>query len=145
MLDELVNINTGDRAVQAREIVNGEVACVADRDENDYVSGRARVVVKNEEKIVGLDEFQPGEILVTQMTDPSMEEQMAKAAAFITDKGGQTSHAAIISREMNRFCIIGTDSATGRIKTGDMLYMSYRQPSLGKMEFDGYACREDEK
>ncbi len=54
----------------------------------------------------------PGEILVTEMTTPDFVPAMKKAAAIVTDKGGQTSHAAIVSREMGIPCIVGTGNAT---------------------------------
>lgn len=57
----------------------------------------------------------PGEILVTEMTTPDFVPAMKKAAAIVTDKGGQTSHAAIVSRELGIPCIVGTGSATSKL------------------------------
>jgi len=56
-----------------------------------------------------------GEILVTEMTTPDFVPAMKKAAAIVTDKGGQTSHAAIVSRELGIPCIVGTGTATGKL------------------------------
>ncbi|HEX5796976.1 MAG TPA: PEP/pyruvate-binding domain-containing protein [Candidatus Saccharimonadales bacterium] len=78
-------------------------------------SGRVRVIRKNTE----FDSFEPGEVLVTGMTRPEFVPLMQKAAAIITDEGGITSHAAIVSRELNKPCIIGTRIATQVLKTGD--------------------------
>lgn len=63
--------------------------------------------------------FQKGEILVTGMTRPQIVHLCGKAAAIITDEGGITSHAAVVSRELNVPCIIGTHIATKILKTGD--------------------------
>jgi phosphohistidine swiveling domain-containing protein len=62
-----------------------------------------------------------GDILVTGMTNPQMVPYIKKAAAIVTDEGGITCHAAIISREMRKPCITGTKNATQLIKTGDMI------------------------
>ena len=63
-------------------------------------------------------EFKEGEILVTKMTDPDWVPLMKKAAAIVTDEGGMTSHAAIVSRELGVPCIVGTGNATQVIKSG---------------------------
>ncbi len=63
-------------------------------------------------------EFKEGEILVTKMTDPDWVPLMKKSAAIVTDEGGMTSHAAIVSRELGIPCIVGTGDATQVIKSG---------------------------
>ncbi len=65
--------------------------------------------------------FQKGDILVTQMTQPNMVMLCEKAAAIVTDEGGITSHAAIISRELNIPCLVGTQFATKVLKDGDLV------------------------
>ena len=62
-----------------------------------------------------------GDILVTGMTLPDYIPSMKKAAAIITNEGGITCHAAIVSRELGKPCIIGTKNATTIIKDGDMI------------------------
>ncbi|HCM36546.1 MAG TPA: phosphoenolpyruvate synthase [Candidatus Wildermuthbacteria bacterium] len=79
--------------------------------------GKARVI-KN---VKDIGEFQKGEILVTEITDPDWEPIMKIAAAIVTDKGGRTSHAAIVSRELGIPSIVGTDNATRVLKTGRMI------------------------
>ncbi|MHC1611623.1 MAG: phosphoenolpyruvate synthase [Candidatus Methanospirareceae archaeon] len=59
-----------------------------------------------------IHKFKPGQVLVTKMTDPDWEPIMKIASAIVTDKGGRTCHAAIISRELGIPCIIGTDRGT---------------------------------
>ncbi len=80
-------------------------------------SGRARVII--DVKDVG--EFQTGEILVTHMTSPDWGPAIRKAKAIITDSGGITCHAAIVSRELGIPCIVGTKNATSVIKTGQII------------------------
>jgi len=79
--------------------------------------GKARVILETK----NLGQFQKGEVLITTMTDPDWEPIMKIAAAIVTDKGGRTSHAAIVSRELGIPCIVGSDTATKTIKTGDMI------------------------
>lgn len=66
-------------------------------------------------------DFQDGDILVAPMTRPEYMPLMAKAAAIVTDQGGITSHAAIISRELKKPCIVGTKDATKILKEGDLV------------------------
>ncbi|OGM91175.1 phosphoenolpyruvate synthase [Candidatus Wolfebacteria bacterium RIFCSPHIGHO2_01_FULL_48_22] len=79
--------------------------------------GKARVILDAS----GMKQFQKGEVLVTDMTDPDWEPIMKIASAIVTDKGGRTSHAAIVSRELGIPCIVGSEQATRKIKTGDMV------------------------
>ncbi len=65
--------------------------------------------------------FRPGEILVTRITDPDWEPIMKIAKAIITNSGGRTSHAAIISRELGVPCIVGTKNATKILKSGSLI------------------------
>lgn len=65
-----------------------------------------------------IDQFEEGEVLVTDMTDPDWEPIMKKAGAIITNKGGRTSHAAIVSRELGVPAVIGTENATSQLKDG---------------------------
>ena len=80
-------------------------------------TGKAHIIL--DAKNVG--QFKAGEILITDMTDPDWEPIMKIAAAIITDKGGRTSHAAIVSRELGIPCIVGSENATKKIKTGQMI------------------------
>lgn len=78
-------------------------------------SGKARIILKNEQ----FSDFQIGEILITAMTRPEYLPLMKKARAIVTDEGGLTSHAAIVSRELGIPCIVGTKLATKIFKSGD--------------------------
>ena len=79
--------------------------------------GKARVILDAK----NLGQFKAGEILVTDMTDPDWEPIMKIASAIVTDKGGRTSHAAIVSRELGIPCIVGSENATRKIKTGQTI------------------------
>ncbi len=80
-------------------------------------TGKARIIMD----VKGIHDFKPGEILVTDMTDPDWEPIMKIASAIVTDKGGRTSHAAIVSRELGIPAIVGVENATKRIKTGNSI------------------------
>ncbi|MBP8618121.1 MAG: phosphoenolpyruvate synthase, partial [Candidatus Pacebacteria bacterium] len=78
-----------------------------------------------------IHKFKPGQILVTAMTDPDWEPIMKMAAAIITDKGGRTCHAAIVSRELGIPCIVGTDNATKKLSTGQTVTVSCAEGDVG--------------
>ncbi len=67
----------------------------------------------------GLHEVQAGDVLVAEVTDPDWEPVMRRVAAIVTDKGGRTAHAAIVSREFGVPCIVGTGNGTATLRTGD--------------------------
>lgn len=77
-------------------------------------SGTVKIV----KSIEDLSKIKKGDVLVTEMTNPDMVVTMQKSAAIITDEGGMTSHAAIVSREMGIPCVVGTDKATKVLKEG---------------------------
>ncbi|MBU0760153.1 MAG: phosphoenolpyruvate synthase [Nanoarchaeota archaeon] len=81
--------------------------------------GIASGVVKVVHELSELEKIEKGDVLVTKMTNPDMVVTMEKSAAIITDEGGITSHAAIISREMGIPAVVGTEDATEKLKDGD--------------------------
>ncbi|MCF7861017.1 phosphoenolpyruvate synthase [Candidatus Woesearchaeota archaeon] len=91
--------------------------------------GRAHVI-KDVHKI---NEFQKGEVLVTDMTDPDWEPIMKIASAIVTNRGGRTCHAAIISRELGIPCVVGTNNATETIKPGQEITVDCSQGSDGNV------------
>lgn len=80
-----------------------------------------------------LAEFQPGDVLVTSMTDPAWEPIMKKAAAIVTDRGGRTCHSAIISRELGLPCIVGTGNATSALQSGTNVTVSCAEGARGNV------------
>ena len=79
-------------------------------------SGRVKIIFSLDTR--DSEEFQEGDVLVTEYTDPTYEPLMKKASAIITDKGGRTSHAAIVSRELGKTAIVGCGNATEVLKNG---------------------------
>lgn len=90
---------------------------VASTGRKPIVMGRARVLLSPK----SISMVKSGEILIATMTSPEYVPGMRKAAAIITDEGGVTSHASIVSRELNKPCIIATKFATQVFKDGDMV------------------------
>lgn len=88
------------------------------RGQGGVVSGRARIIT---DPFKEQNKFQSGEILVASMTSPEYIIVMKKAIAIITDYGGMTCHAAIVSRELGVPCLVNTRNATKTIKTGDLI------------------------
>ncbi len=77
--------------------------------------------------------FQPGEVLVTNKTDPDWEPIMKKASAIVTNQGGRTCHAAIIAREMGIPAIVGCGDATDVLKTGQEVTISCAEGDEGRV------------
>ncbi len=80
-----------------------------------------------------ITEFKKGEVLITDMTDPDWVPAMKLASAIITDEGGRTAHAAIVSRELGIPCIVGTKNATKIIKSGNPVTVDCSQGEIGKV------------
>jgi len=93
------------------------------------VSGKVRVI-KDAKHI---NTFKKGEILVTEITDPDWEPIMKIASAIITDKGGRTSHAAIVSRELGVQCIVGSQDATRVLRTGQLITVDCSSDEAGRI------------
>jgi phosphohistidine swiveling domain-containing protein len=85
-----------------------------------HVRGQVRLILTDQDML----DMTPGEILVTTSTTPSLMLAVEKAAGIVTDEGGMLCHAAIVSREFDIPCVIGTDNATRRLRTGDTIEMS---------------------
>ncbi|MBI2108650.1 MAG: hypothetical protein HYT93_00510 [Parcubacteria group bacterium] len=82
-----------------------------------YAKGKVRVIISKSK----IGAVRDGEVLVTAMTTPEFMPALKKAIAFVTDEGGITSHAAIVSRELKKPCVIGTKIATQVLKDGDLV------------------------
>jgi phosphoenolpyruvate synthase/pyruvate phosphate dikinase len=103
-----------ERAQGSNEGVTDIIGHVASQG---YARGIARIVMDQND----FHKFKEGEILVTGMTRPEFVPVMKKAAAIVTNEGGITCHASIVSRELGKPCIIGTKNATILIKDGDLI------------------------
>ena len=91
--------------------LRGETACVG------YAKGVVKIIIRAKDMV----KMNQGDILVSIATDPDIVPAMRKASAIVTEQGGVTSHAAIVSRELGIPCVIGTKIATRVLKDGDMV------------------------
>lgn len=81
--------------------------------------------------IKDIEKFKPNQVLVTDMTDPDWEPIMKIASAIVTDKGGRTCHSAIVSRELGIPCVVGTNNASIKIKSGNEITVSCAEGEEG--------------
>ena len=98
--------------------------------------------------VAEMDKIQPGDVLVTDMTDPDWEPIMKKASAIVTNRGGRTCHAAIIARELGIPAVVGCGNATDLITNGDRITVSCAEGDTGfiygdVLEFDVVTSRID--
>ena len=92
-------------------------------------TGTVRIIFDSNE----MDQVQPGDILVTDMTDPNWEPVMKRAAAIVTNRGGRTCHAAIIARELGVPAIVGCGNATDVLKAGSHVTVSCAEGDTGNV------------
>lgn len=95
-------------------------------------TGAVRII----RSVQDLKDFQSGEVLVAEMTSPDWEPAMKMASAIITDRGGRTCHAAIVSREHGVPCIVGTQNSTSVLKNSSLVTVSCAEGSEGFV-YDG--------
>ncbi|MGM0593652.1 MAG: phosphoenolpyruvate synthase [Pseudomonadota bacterium] len=95
-------------------------------------AGTARVI----DSVEQMHEVQPGDVLITDMTDPDWEPVMKRAAAIVTNRGGRTCHAAIIARELSIPAVVGCGDATESIKDGEKVTVSCAEGDTGFI-YDG--------
>jgi pyruvate,water dikinase len=96
---------------EAELLVAGAAASVG------QASGPVKIIHSPKE----IDQVMAGDVLVTEMTSPDYVPAMKRAVAIVTDTGGRTSHAAIVSRELGIPCVVGTGTATAKLKTGQVV------------------------
>ena len=90
-------------------------------------SGKVRVI----ESAADMEQLQDGEILVTDMTDPDWEPIMKRAGGIVTNRGGRTCHAAIVSRELGITAIVGATGATEKLQTGQEVTLDCASSEVG--------------
>jgi pyruvate,water dikinase len=103
-------------------------------------SGRVRIVGD----IADMDQVQPGDVLVTDMTDPNWEPVMKRASAIVTNRGGRTCHAAIIARELGIPAVVGCGDATDCLTEGSLVTVSCAEGDEGRI-YDGLIETEVEE
>jgi pyruvate,water dikinase len=105
----------------------GVVICSGQSVGNRIGSGIANRMMS----IKDIAKFKPGQVLVTDMTDPDWEPIMKIASAIVTDKGGRTCHAAIVSRELGIPCVVGTKNVSTKVKNGKKITVSCAEGETG--------------
>ena len=95
-------------------------------------TGRARLV----SSLAQMDQVQPGDVLVTDMTDPNWEPVMKRASAIVTNRGGRTCHAAIIARELGIPAVVGCGDATETVPDGALVTVACSEGDTGYV-YDG--------
>lgn len=122
--DGVISICSGNEAKKLQELFIQEETISSDLKEikgNVAYPGKVRGQVKIVNSTKDLDKFNEGDILVSFSTNPSLVPAMNKAAAIVTNTGGITCHAAIVSRELKTPCVISTKIATKVLKDGDLI------------------------
>ncbi len=107
----------------------GEVVARGAAIGESIAAGRVRILKSPKE----IDRFEDGDVLVTERTDPDWGPVMKRATAIVTDHGGRTSHAAIVSRELGVAAIVGTGSGTKALKDGQEVTVSCAEGSEGRI------------
>lgn len=107
----------------------GKVLAVGKSVGNKIGQGVAQVIKDAKE----IERFKPGDVLVTEMTDPDWVPIMRMAKAIVTNKGGRTCHAAIVSRELGIPCVVGTLDGTEKVRTGQKITVSCAEGEDGKV------------
>jgi pyruvate,water dikinase len=116
------------KANQARGTVLAEGRAIGQK----IGTGPVRIV----HDIKDMDQVQPGDVLVTDMTDPNWEPVMKRASAIVTNRGGRTCHAAIIARELGIPAVVGCGDATETLKDGMLVTVSCAEGDTGSI-YDG--------
>lgn len=98
-----------------------------------YAKGMVKIIFRAKD----MGKMNKGDILVSVATDPDVVPAMKKAAAIVTEQGGITSHAAIVSRELKIPCIIGTKNATQIFKTGDLVEVDANKGIVRRLKVKG--------
>ncbi len=128
-------IHHGQQALRLHEYhltQRGPVLATGKAVGSQIVAGVARIIHSPREG----HRLLPGEILVTDSTSPDWNAVLRRAAVIVTNKGGRTSHAAIVARELGLSAVVGTTDATERIKDGQLITVSCAEGDEGQV-FDG--------
>jgi pyruvate,water dikinase len=134
---KLYIVQARPETVRSREDSNSMERYQLEASSNVVVEGRAighkigAGTAKVLASIADMDQIQPGDVLVTDMTDPDWEPIMKRASAIVTNRGGRTCHAAIIARELGIPAVVGCGNATDLIKHGQTVTVSCAEGDTG--------------
>lgn len=130
---ETVQARWAPDQIEIHRLMRRGTPLVVERSIGDRIaSGKVRVIPS----VSAMQDFQQGEILVTDKTDPDWEPIMKRAAAIVTNRGGRTCHAAIVSRELGVPAIVGTETGTRVLETGQSVTVSCAEGDSGFV-YDG--------
>ncbi len=130
---ETVKSNAAERVEQRWKLKGTGTVLVEGRAIGQRIgTGRVRLVSGPDE----MDQVQPGDVLVTDMTDPNWEPVMKRAAAIVTNRGGRTCHAAIIARELGIPAVVGCGNATDVLRAGALVTVACSEGDTGYV-YDG--------
>ena len=130
---ETVKSQSGDKVEYRYKLMGKGVVLTEGRAIGQKIgTGPVRIV----HNISEMDRVQPGDILVTDMTDPNWEPVMKRAAAIVTNRGGRTCHAAIIARELGIPAVVGCGQATQVLSEGMLVTVSCSEGDTGYI-YDG--------
>ncbi len=130
---ETVQARRAPDQIEIHRLLRRGTPLVVGRSIGDRIAtGKVRVIPS----VSAMQDFQQGEILVTDKTDPDWEPIMKRAAAIVTNRGGRTCHAAIVSRELGVPAIVGTETGTRVLKTGQSVTVCCAEGDSGFV-YDG--------
>jgi pyruvate,water dikinase len=131
---------SSDVIARVRVSGEGELVLTGAAIGSDAGFGKARVITHPDR----LPEFQAGEVLVADMTDPDWVPAIRVASAVVTNRGGRTCHAAIVSRELGVPCIVGAQDATERLAEGEVYTVSCAHGSRARVTRGAAEIERDE-
>ncbi len=129
---KIADENRGDKVILEGIAVGDKIA-----------SGKVNILFSLDKRVIEGHEFQAGDVLVTDMTDPDWEPIMKKASAIVTNKGGRTCHAAIVARELGVPAIVGCGNATDLLHDLQQVTVSCAEGETG-MVYEGEIAFEKE-
>ncbi|PSL44299.1 phosphoenolpyruvate synthase [Chitinophaga niastensis] len=121
----LITTHTMSTTTATKQLLKG--IAVGDK----IAAGKVNILFSLDNRLTEGNEFKPGDVLVTDMTDPDWEPIMKMAAAIVTNKGGRTCHAAIVAREMGIPAIVGCGDATEKLNVGQEITVNCAEGSEG--------------
>ncbi|HVE90245.1 MAG TPA: phosphoenolpyruvate synthase [Burkholderiaceae bacterium] len=126
---ETVQSQSNDTQQRFRLTGNGDVLVTGRAIGQKIGIGPVRII----EDVAQMEQVQPGDVLVTDMTDPNWEPVMKRAAAIVTNRGGRTCHAAIIARELGIPAVVGCETATDDLTEGNVVTVSCAEGDTGSV------------
>jgi len=115
--------NLEEKIASNTQVIKGTTACLG------KARGSVKIIITEEDQ----QKMNKGDILISPMTTPRLMTAIKKAAAIVTDEGGMTAHAAIVSREFNIPCIVGTKIASKVLKDGDIVKVDATKGLVSKI------------